>query len=580
MSDDEDNSNNNSNDFIENEDDEEYSEIDEERPTLIQIDRKIAKIRKEENMKTLKKKRLRTDNITDIIFDANQNKINNCFCPDIDELNKFLSQCEIREIKDENELKKLNISKENIFDPDEFIKNNYKKEEYKSFLNIEDVTLISNKKKFNYPDQLNAKEESYIPKPQIEDKSELIKQIINKEILDVKQKEELNKLLLQIKNTDIKNIIKKDKLEIVFDLDNTCILGFLTKIDDYNLLSKKFPNKKLKLISFKDLDKYMFSNIIIRNGLYEFLEYANPFCNFYINTLGVEQYGLSILFMLENIMGIKFKRFKGRRDVKEKKELKFLKYLELYKKSTIIFYDKPSVWVDDNLNVILSKKFTDKDFEIYLKQYNTEDPLKNFLFNYFPFYYYKTEKNEYDQLIWKKQKLYGGRLCPFYKFTKKNDSNHNYCLSGEYLESTKYQFIYMKDVIKIIYYLVFYYDIHAPDALKLIRYNIFYKSFFNLNFYKGEGKDILRDIIENCGGEIISENKNNYDGKIFFVCKEDDYPSQKDKIKKESLIYKNYKLVNENYILDSFFFLTNLENELNDKEYSFNKNNDEEDYDY
>ena len=47
MSDDEDNSNNNSNDFIENEDDEEYSEIDEERPTLIQIDRKIAKIRKE-----------------------------------------------------------------------------------------------------------------------------------------------------------------------------------------------------------------------------------------------------------------------------------------------------------------------------------------------------------------------------------------------------------------------------------------------------------------------------------------------------------------------------------------------------
>ena len=49
----------------------------------------------------------------------------------------------------------------------------------------------------------------------------------------------------------------------------------------------------------------MFSNIIIRSGLYEFLEYANPFCNFYINTLGVEQYGLSILFMLENMMGIK-----------------------------------------------------------------------------------------------------------------------------------------------------------------------------------------------------------------------------------------------------------------------------------
>ena len=285
--------------------------------------------------------------------------------------------------------------------------------------------------------------------------------------------------------------------------------------------------------------------------------------------------------MLEKIAGIQFKKFKGRNENK-KDNKKYLKDLDLDIKKTIIFDDQPSVWVEDNLNVILSKKFTDKDCESYLEKHNN-NPLFNFLFNYFPFYYYKSKKNNYNQIVWKKQKLYGGRTCPFYKFTQKNYSNNNYCLSGEYLESTKYQFIYMKDVIKIIYYLVFYYDIHAPDALKLIRYNIFYKSFFNLNFYKGEGKDILRDIIENCGGEIISENKNkinNYDGNIFIICKEDDYPSQKDKIKKESLIYKNYKLVNENYILDSFFFLTNLENELNDKEYSFNKNNDEEDYDY
>ena len=62
----------------------------------------------------------------------------------------------------------------------------------------------------------------------------------------------------------------------------------------------------------------------------------------------------------------------------------------------------------------------------------------------------------------------------------------------------------MKDVIKIIYYLVFYYDIHVPDALKLIRYNIFNKTYFSLIFYNGEGKEILKDIIENCGGQIIN----------------------------------------------------------------------------
>ena len=576
---DEDNSSNNSCNFQDNEDDE-YSEIDEDRPTLIQINRKMEKERKKQNIMALKKKRLRTEIATDITYDQNKKKLINCFCPDIEELTNFLEHCEIREIKDEKELKILNISKEKMFDPDEFIKKNYQKEEYKSFLNVEDVTLLSNNKKFNYPEHLNAIEESYIPKPQIEDKSELIKNIVNNDILNIKQKEELNKLILQIKNTNIKNIIKNDKLEIVFDLDNTCILGFISNPDIYKSLSNQFPNKKLKLISFKFKEKFMFSCIIIRNGLSEFLEFSNKFCNFYINTLGIEKYGLNIMLMLEKITGIQFKKFKGRNEnIKDNR--KYLKDLDLDIKKTIIFDDKPSVWIEDNLNVILSKKFTDKDCENYLEKHHN-NPLLNFLFNYFPFYYYKSKKNNYNQIIWKKQKLYGGRTCPFYQFSE-NNTNNNYCLSGEYLESKKYQFNYMKDVIKIIYYLVFYYDIHVPDALKLIRYNIFYKTYFNLNFYKGEGKEILKDIIENCGGQIINkDNDINYDNeKVFFVCKNDDYPSQKDKIKKECLIYINAKIVNEKYILDSFYFMTNLENELNDMEYSLNnKNKDDDYYDY
>ena len=186
MSDD-DNSNNNSDNFQENEE-EEYIEMDEDRPTLIQIDRKLAKERKEEDLKALKKKRLRTDNKTDIQYDANKKQLINAFCPNIDELNDFLSKCEIREIN-ENEINNINISKEKIFDPFEFIIQNNKKEEFKSFLNIEDITLISKKEKIDYPEKLNAIEESYLPKPQIEDKSELIKSILKKEILDVKQKD-------------------------------------------------------------------------------------------------------------------------------------------------------------------------------------------------------------------------------------------------------------------------------------------------------------------------------------------------------------------------------------------------------
>ncbi len=561
---------------------EEISDIDEERPTLLQINQKIEKLRRKENIKTMLRKRMREDNKTDIVFDANKKKLVNCFCPDIDELTNFLANCEIREINDENDLKQLNISQENVFDPKEFMQKNCKAEEYKNLLNIEDITLLSKNEKQEFPKALDIEEEFYTPQPQIEDKSELIKSILKNEILNIEQKEELNKLLLEIKNVDIKNIIKdEEKLDIVFDLDNTCILGFTVTYEQYQNLIKKFPEKKLKLISFYFNSKQMLSCLVLRNGLAEFLQFAKPFCNFYISTLGIESYGIQIESILEKEMGVKFKNFKGR---KEKESKKYLKDLELDSKTSLIFDDKPSVWIKESSNVILSKKFTDLEFADFLKDnyFNTNE-LIQFLFNYYPFYYYKSHKNNFNQILWKNQKLYGGRQCPFYKFNNKNDVTNNDCFSGEYLKSSKYQFIYMKDIIKIIYYFVFNYDIHVPDALKLIRYNIFYKRFFNISLYKGEGKDILKDIIENCGGEIYNENNiNNNDEKIFIICRKDDYNILKDKIQKEMLIYKNSILVTEKYVLDSFYFLTNLENELDSSEYSFNLENldDSEDYNY
>ena len=134
----EDNQNEDSYDFNDNEDDE-FSEIDDDRPTLIQINRKIEKERKAENKKLMAKKRNRTKYDIDIIYDANKKKLLNCFCPNPEELNYFLENCEIREIKDENELN--NMSKENIFDPEQFIKENYKEEECKTYLSMEDLSL-------------------------------------------------------------------------------------------------------------------------------------------------------------------------------------------------------------------------------------------------------------------------------------------------------------------------------------------------------------------------------------------------------------------------------------------------------
>lgn len=573
-----DNSENDFQNSKENEEDE-NSEVDEDRPTLFQINRKIDKLKKEENMKTLLKKRLRADKKSDIIFDANKKKLINCFCPNEDELNNFLEHCEIREIKDEKELIELNISNENMFDPNEFIQKNCKKEERKSLISIEDIASIVKREKIYNPEYLKFEEESYIPKPIIEDKTDLIKGILSNEILNFNQKEELNNLLLKIKNIHIKNIIKNDKLNIVFDLDNTCILGFSITQNEYQSLTKEFPHKKLKLIIFNYNKKTMLFCLEIRKGLLEFFKFVKPFCNFYISTLGIESYGAEIQLILENMMGIKFLKMKGRKDQKESKKL--LKDLKLEIKNTVIFDDKPDVWIKDSLNVIISKKFIDREFEDYFRNKNNISDLSNFLFQYFPFYFYKSSKDKYNQIKWKEQKLRGGRQCPFYKFLKKNDAKNNDCYSGEYLDSSNLQFIYMKNIIKIIYYLVFNYDIHVRDALKLIRYNIFHKEYFCLNFYKGEGKDILIDIIENCGGKIyIENNENNINDdiidKIFIICRKEDYQKQEDRIKKELFIKKNSKIVTEKFILDSFYFLTNLEDEIDNPEYFINNDNNDE----
>ena len=138
----------------------------------------------------------------------------------------------------------------------------------------------------------------------------------------------------------------------------------------------------------------------------------------------------------------------------------------------------------------------------------------------------------------------------------------------------------MKNIIKIIYFFVFNYNISIPEVLKLIRYNIFYRTYFSLKYYKGvnDGKDNIRDIIENCGGKIFKENNNeclDENDKLFFICRKDDYLNLKEKINNDLKIYKNSKLVNDKYVVDCFYFMTNLEDELDNSEYSF-KNEDED----
>ena len=211
----------------ENDNIDDYEDIDEDRPTLIKMEKKFKNKKKEEDIKIMQKKRKRNNCITDIEYDANKKKLINCYCPNQEELEIFLENCVVKEIKDENEILKLNIPDENIFDPELFIKLNSKKEQYKSSLSVEDLGLltINDKENSEFCEQLNIEERS----DKFQSKNE--KNFWENDILLLKDKVDFNKLIKDIKKIKIEEIIKNkgDKLNIVFDLDNTCIFNFIIK---------------------------------------------------------------------------------------------------------------------------------------------------------------------------------------------------------------------------------------------------------------------------------------------------------------------------------------------------------------
>ena len=150
------------------------------------------------------------------------------------------------------------------------------------------------------------------------------------------------------------------------------------------------------------------------------------------------------------------------------------------------------------------------------------------------------------------------------------------------MDSSKSQLIYLKDIIKVIYYFLFNYGINISDAIKLIRYNIFYKKNFNLSYYRnpvGDGERILKEIIEICGGKIIN-NENKSKVNLYYVCRKEDYSKFKDKLQKELLMHENAKVINDKFIIDSFYFMENLESELANSDYSFNNERNDDFYDY
>ena len=582
---------------------EEYS-LDEERISLQQIEKIIQKRKFKENRKSLLAKKIKRDNMGVITYNEKEGKIEQEFCSSLEELNEFLVHCQIRRISFE-EFSPSFINNSIPFDPDQWMKSNKISER---IINFEDLSIYCQnniEKKEKIPENsINNNNSKSLIKEREQAKEVKIKKLNpillnNKELMDnynklqniiassvisIEKKMWVNNLIKEISRMDINQIkVEKDeegkenKLEIVFDLDNTCIFSFCSNADLLYVQQKKniFPSKQAKMISFYFGNKVLYNVLIIRKGIKEFINYVNPLCNFHISTLGAENYGNEIKEILKEYSGVEFIRYKGR--LYENENIKNISDLYINREKTIIFDDNIKVWENktkDHENVINTKFFFDEECASLsaINQIKKNDgifyEIEAFLKSYRTLVYSKIKESK--NIDWKQQFIIEYPKSPFYQFKTYKDYDYNKCFTSEYLSSKRYQFIYMKNVIKVIYCMKFIYDIDIPTSIKLIRNCTLNNLKFDLRYLSYDQKNILIDMVKACGGIIFEKEKEkkDYDEKIYLVASKILFELKKDEIKKELEENSFYILINEKYILDTYYFMTNLIDEINDPEYT------------
>ena len=611
--------------------------LDEERWTLGQINSKFNIERNNDekngtNNSFLGFKRfLRYDPIT---YDEKKHSLTNVFCSSAEELNAFLSHCQIQKYSYEDF--SPNLLDNNIdsikFNPNDWMKTN---DIEQRLINLEDLSVYYNRKspkkitKKSVPPiqyqseksekQIEAKKDKEIEikneiknekglfkegkdnKPQFDtkfknkkiyDNSIELQKIIDTEDLSNEQKEWLNNFFKEIDKIDINDIkIEKDekgkdnKLELVFDLDYTCIFSFIVNSDNLFVQAKKkfIPQKEAKMISFEFNNKVLYCMLIIRKGLKEFINYIKPLCNFHISTLGAENYGKEIAKILMEEFEINFERFKGR--FYDYESTKKISDLYINKEKTIILDDNIKIWENengDNENVIISKFFFDEECAMINEKEDEKKPKNEnilyeidlFLKSYRNFYYNKITDNG-KNTDWKIQEIMDYPNPPFYQFKQNNDFNFNKCFTAEYLNSSKFQLTYLKNVIKEIYILKFVYNIDTMLAIKLIRISTLYNMVFDLKYLTFDQRNVLSDIIKLCGGKIFKRDFMKYNNTIYLVASKRlfELKNKQQEILSDLEEYPYYVLINEKYILDTYYFMTNLKDIINDPEYTFGEEN-------
>ena len=573
------------------ESEEESEGLDDERMCLSDIFAYVKKVQEKKKKKENESKndgnksflnKKKNLNYEPIKYDAIKADIHNRICLSSKELKQFFAKCQITTSSLEDSLPKLKENKCQNFDVEKWLKENNIQN---GGINAEELYIYSKGIKIKEEAEIlslykEPKEKEQVLKnkkydePQIKHNYDILQTFIYSKILSFEQKEFLVELLEEMNKIDIKDIeIGKDKegnnnkLELVLDIDNTCIFSIFYDID--KLLAtecqNKFKEKKAQLIDFQYNGKTLHNVMIIRKGLKEFVKYVENLCNFYISTLGANEYGEAIQKILSLSYGITFLGFKGKKE-KGKAEKK-LSDLSIKKENTVIIDDNVNIWSEDSENVIISKFFYDEEAaSAYQKEgnLNISNEKKLLLLPHKNLYYYSIRNDDWkNQLIIKKEIV-------FYQYKEGTHDNYNQSFSAEYLYSQKFQFLYLRNVVKQIYLLRFVYDLEIPLAIKMIRMSTLANMIFFLELNNTQKTEILKHIIISCGGIIYNKEPVDNNEKVYLVVSPKNYDNNKEKEIIRNYLNQNpfFVLINEKFIFDSFYLMTNLKAHLNDSEYN------------
>ena len=408
-----------------------------------------------------------------------------------------------------------------------------------------------------------------------------ISSFFNKKFLTNENKKEIHQFILDL-NLDKYDYIKNgifEKINIILDLDNTLIHTFIPSPEETNFVFNKLLNlnkeKNIFKIDLINNNKNFVVYFILRKGIKNFFNKLKYFCNFYINSSGRIEYVKAIAKKIEKECNIKITKIIAREDEKANIFKNFNEF-EIDYSNSIIIDDKIDVWNKYKVKILkkypssfilVSKIFFNQGFmnlsnEIQKKKYKDLNSNINFDFNII------------DEKNWMNTKI----LKYKYEFSDLNKilTIENYLTCNLENESNNQLEFYANFIKKIFSLRNFFFNyclnnkynssIISYKLINLLRINIFYNKIFNIDYVDDEKKIIIKNIIFTLGGKVF-EPDDIYDLDI----KPTHYIISDSNTKINNQIKKNkslYYLINENYIFDSYYLLSELDEK--DEKYSYN----------